>query len=89
MTTIKPIEIQPVFLFRSVTHSNGNNARRVTLPANWVRYALTPSEVFIVVGDLIILASVEEKDKALKAAECLSENDLMQPLQEPTMGGIK
>ena len=82
---IKPIEFQPIAIFRSVAHSNGNEARRITLPVNWVRAYAYPHKVSIVVGNLIIIADEENKELAERAAQLLCENNLMYPLEEPEM----
>jgi len=78
---INPISLKPIEVFRSVAHSNGNEARRVTLPARWIRLYAYPKDVFVVFGNLVIVASVGDKDLALQAAQCLFENGLMQPIE--------
>lgn len=78
-------QTEPLAVFRAVSHAEGNNARRITLPATWVKRAMYPQEVHIIVGDLIIVSTVEEKDKALKAVEYLVEQGLMTALPERSL----
>ena len=80
---VNAISLKPIAFFRSVTHSNGNEARRLTLPAQWVKRYSYPAKVFVVTGNIIIVADKENQDLALKAAQCLYENELMRPIEEP------
>lgn len=75
-------QLVPIPLLRAVTHSNGQNARRITLPTRWAEHALYPQQVHIIVGDLIIVSTVEDKQKALDAAKLLEENGMMTGLPE-------
>jgi len=76
-------------LLRSVAHSNGNEARKITLPADWVRVYAYPKNIFLITGNILLIADEADKDLALQAAQCLYEHGLMQPLDEPVMEAIQ
>lgn len=80
---VSPINLQPIVFLRSVAHSNGNEARRITLPADWVRANAYPKNVFLVKGsNIIVITGEADKDLAIEAARCLYEYGFMQVLKE-------
>lgn len=74
---------------KAVSRMGRNNGQMISLPALWMRAQSSPKRISMVVGNIIIIASEDDKELAVKAAIALVEQDLMHDLGIENFAEVK
>lgn len=67
---------------KSVTRINQGQNRIISLPRAWFRGKGDPDQIHMVVGNLILVSTIEDFDTLVKAVFCLEKAGLFIQLEE-------
>ena len=70
---------------KSVTRTGNGYNRIISLPQAWIHDKGDPDQIHIVVGNLILISTIEDFDTLVKAVFCLEKAGLFMPLFEADM----
>lgn len=65
---------------KSITAVGPSNGHVVSLPTAWMKAKMHPSHISMVVGNLLIVVPIDEKELGIRAANCLTEANIMEEL---------
>lgn len=61
---------------KSVTRTGRNHNRIISLPQAWVKGKGDPDQIYMVIGNLILISTIEDFDTLVKAVFCLEKAGL-------------